>query len=193
MWQARELLIVSICLLVAACSAVNPNPNSGMRTVDLMFANGNCEGAKKLAEPAALRGEPWAQFRMGALLVDEKCRPNAQDLGIAIEWLKKATCHASNSDWERGNELAVGSPGYFNARASSTKAAVMLADLAVSAHMEGMAWYYVEYAQSQYEPNEGSYQVLSRKLSAVEESIGRDVFAKKSKNLDVCNNGHIPH
>lgn len=185
--------IASICVLITACAAVNPNPNAGMRTADLMFANGNCEGAKKLVEPAALRGEPWAEFRMGALLVDEKCHANARDLGVAINWLKKATCHASTSAWERGNELAIGPPGYFNARESSTRAAVMLADLAVAVHMEGMGWYYVEYARSQYAPNEIGYQELSKRLSAIEESIGTEALASKSKSLDVCKNGHVPH
>ena len=124
-----SLVAVTTILLLTGCAAVNPNPNLGMRATDYVISDGDCEGAKKLAEPHALKGEPWAQFRMGALLVAKICpKVSAKDLPTAIDWLSKAACYQSKSAWERGNDLVVGPSGYFNARASSTKAADMLAD-----------------------------------------------------------------
>ena len=73
----KVVLQLFIVAWLAACAAVNPNPNIGMRTVDGLVKKGRCEEAIQIAEPAALRGEPWAQFRMGAILIDQQC-PNRE-------------------------------------------------------------------------------------------------------------------
>ncbi|MCB4358874.1 hypothetical protein [Quatrionicoccus australiensis] len=176
------LMSIASILLVAGCAAVNPNPNVGMRTTDLAFASGDCLSARKLAEPAALRGEPWAQFRMGALLIDKSC-PNrsSKDALEAIEWLSKAACFESKSLWERGNELVVGPSGYFNARASSTKAAIMLADAYLHLQRAGLAWYYIDRARSQYAEGELPYNELTKQLTYIESQIGPDLFSKMKK------------
>lgn len=186
----RTLLLVVIALaaFVQGCAALNPNPNTGMRTTDLMFSGGDCEGAKKVAEPAALRGEPWAQYRMGALLLDERC-PNksVKNIPAAIEWLGKAACYESKSAWERGNELAVGPTGYFNSRASSTNAAVMLSDVYLALKRAGLARYYIERVRGQYGEDEDTYQELSKRLGYIESLMAPGQLAAiKKENTDVC-------
>lgn len=177
-----------LTLLLASCAALDPNPNIGMRSTDLAFSSGDCEGAKKRAEPAAQRGEPWAQFRMGALLIDQKC-PNQSvgNVSKAIDWLSKAACYESKSLWERGNELVVGPSGYFNARASSTNAAAMLADIYMHANRPGMSWLYLERARSQFTEDEAAYSALTQKLAYAESVIGAEQLAAIKKDKpNIC-------
>lgn len=184
----RILLAVAIATLLQACAAVNPNPNVGMRSTDLAFSKGDCEAAKKLAEPAAQRGEPWAQYRMGALLIDEKC-PNksVKDVSVALNWLAKAACYESKTAWERGSELAVGPTGYFNSRASATNAAYMLSDLYLSLKRVGLAKYYLERIQGQYTEDEATYKKLSKRLAYIESlMMPEQLEAIKKERADLC-------
>lgn len=178
---------IAILVCLEGCAAVNPNPNTGMRTTDRAYNRGDCDGARKIAEPAALRGEPWAQYRMGALLIDEKC-PNKspKNVGTAIGWLAKAACYESKSAWERGNELAVGPLGYFNARASATKAALMLDEIFINLQRAGGAWAFVDRARSQYSPDESTYRDLSKRLVEIEALIGSESVAKLKNDKTIC-------
>lgn len=186
-----SLVAVTTILLLNGCAAVNPNPNLGMRATDYAISAGDCEGAKKLAEPHALKGEPWAQFRMGALLVAKICpKVSANDLQAAIDWLSKAACYQSKSAWERGNDFVVGPSGYFNARASSTKAAFKLADIFLEFRRPGVSWYYIDRARSEYTPDEALHGELSQRLTDIESAIGPEQMAAiKREKANFCLNG----
>src|SRR5690242_7198170 len=166
-------------LLVMGCAAVDPNPNLGMRTADRLFRQGDCVGARQVVEPHAKSGEPWAQFRMGALLIDEKC-PNKrkEDIPFAYEWITKAACYESKSPWERGDSFSVGPTGFFNARASSTNAARYLAQLFSERGKLGIARYFILRAESRYGPDEPEYKRLSTELTNIEAKIPPQVLNK---------------
>jgi len=186
--MTSNYLASALILVLVGCAAVNPNPNVGMRATDLAFKNGDCQTARSHAEQAALRGEPWAQFRMGALLIDESC-PNrkSSDLPDAVDWLRKAACYNSQSPWERGSDLAMGPTGYYNARASSTRAATMLAELFLRVQRPGISWYYITRARSQYSPEEDGYNELSRRTLEIESLIGPEQIAlMKKEKQDLC-------
>lgn len=187
MHQYCLIAVVSIVVL-AGCAALDPNPNIGMRTTDLIYSSGDCEGARKAAEPAALRGEPWAQLRMGAFVIDKNCpAPRTEELPKAIEWLRKAACFESKSAWERGNEFVVGPSGYFNARASSTKAAALLSNVFLNLQKPSMSWYYLDRARSQYSSNEAIYNELTRQLAYVESVIGEEQLSEiKKEKPNLC-------
>jgi hypothetical protein len=181
-------LSVVTTLLVSACAAVNPNPNVGMRSVDMFYAAGDCQGAMNAALPAARRGEPWAQYRMGALLNDRKCpKASKEQFSESFDWLKKAACFQSNTAWERGNELVVGPTGFFNARASSTRAAIALSNQFAAAGIFGAARFYIERAMRQYEPTESEYFDLKNKMASLESHIAPEKLAAIQKEaVDLC-------
>jgi hypothetical protein len=181
----RKYSLFFIFLLLSGCAAVNPNPNVGMRTVDRLLQGGDCAGARNAAEPAAMRGEPWAQFRMGAILIDEKCpRPSKEEAKIVVEWLQKAAAYESKNAWERGNELAVGPNGFFNARASSTNAAIMLANISVRSGHPDEAWSYIDRAISQYDFSESERKNLERTRKDIEARMSADMLAKLQSRKD---------
>jgi hypothetical protein len=180
------LLITTVGLTVLSACAIAPN--TGLTTVDYLFSRRDCEGARRVAEPYAKRGEPWAQFRMGAYLIDEKCPDlSPKNVPVAIEWLANAACYKSDSAWTRGEMLATGPSGYFNARLSSTRAALMLGDIFAFLNKPGLSWYYVGRARDQYGPDEETYKELSTQLIQYESRIGPEQMAKiLEEKQDVC-------
>jgi len=161
-----------------------------------VFSRGDCEGAKKLAEPHAIQGEPWAQFKMGMLLMDEKCPqpPREQAATVvrtAMDWLMKAACYESKSAWERGNELAVGKTGYFNARASSTNAALAIADFFEYTRQFGAAWVWVKRATQLYDANEPDQARLLGRLGALESKLTPGQLSNLSSYTDPCKDGKL--
>jgi hypothetical protein len=69
----RYVMFLAWAVLLTACAAVNPNPNIGLRSVDLMLSGGNCKGALEMLNFHANRGEPWAQFRLGKVTLSGQC------------------------------------------------------------------------------------------------------------------------
>lgn len=161
-------------VLLSACAAVNPNPNVGLRSVDLMMQSGNCAEAKRLAEPAANRGEPWAMYRMGMIKIDQRCPP--PDYAGAIEWLEKAASYESKNPWEKGSEIAVGPSGFFNARVSSTYAAYAIAEIYVRSNRPGVAWLVLNRARMQYAAEEQDYVKLSEYISQIEAKVSPEAI-----------------
>jgi hypothetical protein len=191
----RKKVVIGISFsLLSGCAAVNPNPNVGMRSTDLAYKRGDCAGAMSIAEPAALRGEPWAQLRMGLLLVDRDCPKPPPDKRTvvtkeALRWWREAACYQSKTDWERGSELAIGPSGYFNARASSTNAANQIADFALRSGMGGGAWMWINHALGQYEEGHPSRSSLLASLRRIESSLSEEQLAKiKAANPNPCSN-----
>lgn len=191
--QMKTYIFNCSCLLLivflSACAAVNPNPNTGLRTVDLLMQKGSCAEALRIAEPAAANGQPWAQYRMGMILIDERC-PKPSDQGkAAVGWFKKAACYESKSAWERGSALAVGQTGFFDARTSSTNAARMLADIFNRANLPGASWYWINRAATQYDIDEPERAKLNRILENLEARMPPGLLAEAHK-ADLCSNAN---
>lgn len=179
-------LLPLIAALLTACAAVNPNNNVGLTTTDMLFQRGDCEGAKQIAEPHAQRGEPWAQYRMGMLGIDEKCpSPKPRDIKLAISWLQKAACYQAKSDWERGSPTSSGPSGYYNTRASSTNAARTMVDIYLNLHVYGVAWYYTNRAISLYEPNAPEYQQFLSVRQRIESQM-TPAQIETARNSNIC-------
>lgn len=181
-----------VMLFIGGCAAVNPNPNVGMRSADAAFSRGDCKGAMDIARPAALRGEPWAQLRMGLLLVDKKCPSPPKDkrselVKEALNWWMKAACYRSTTAWERGNELAIGESGYFNARASSTNAANFLAVSFNRNRLPGVSWLWINHAIQQYDADEPDRHSLLGILGKIESALTAEQVTKlKDFERDPC-------
>lgn len=183
---ALSFLLLLITAFLVACAAANPNNNVGLTTTDMLFEKGDCEGAKQTAEPHAQQGEPWAQYRMGALEINEKCalqRP--RDIKQAINWLRSAACYQAKSDWERGSPMSSGPSGYYNTRASSTKAAIALADIYLNLHTNGVAWYYINRTISQYTPSDPEYQHFLSVRERIESKM-TPAQIEVAKNSNIC-------
>ncbi len=118
-----------ICLLVLllhGCAGMNPNP--GERTTDMAWTSGDFQKAYMTVKPAADRGEPWAQLRLGIFYMNgwgvEK-NPH-----VAAEWYERALAQKTNGEWAEGLMVgAVGKPGYFNQNSDARIAEFNLAQL----------------------------------------------------------------
>ena len=167
--------------VLAGCAAVNPNPNIGARSTDMAMQSGDCVSAMKFAEPGANRGEPWAQYRMGMILIDTRCPRSPTE---AIAWLEKAATYRAESAWEKGSEVAVGTSGYFNTRESSTNAALALGQMHKSAGYPAMQWYWVRRAASQYDPSDVQFSKLTAAAKELEKSVPSEEQEKITKHWD---------
>lgn len=165
----------SIRLIIAPLFFVSTlafaEPNVGLITVDELFARGECQAAVDVAYPHAQNGEPWAQYRVGAMYGDEKCHFNKK-ASEALSWLKAAALYESKTDWERGSQLSfLGPTGFFNARTASTKAALYLAYIFQNGNYLEESWYWVNRAMSQYSETESEFANLERTLKKFEAYI----------------------
>jgi TPR repeat protein len=69
--------------------------------------------ALSVIRPAADRGLPWAQLRLGVAY--ELGVGVARDIGEALAWYRKAARQTGEGGWAEGHRLgAMGRPGYFN-------------------------------------------------------------------------------
>lgn len=165
------------------CASAKANPNVGETTVDYLMSQGSCAEAIEFAKPAAERGEPWAQYRMGMILLDERC-PSTRS-NTSLDWLMKAATFQAESGWEKGDALSfLGSTGYFNARESATNAAIALGDLFTASGYPAMKWYWLKRALSQYASNDSEYEKLSSVVNALEKSVSAEAQAKISQHWD---------
>jgi hypothetical protein len=106
-----RLPIIFLALAVAGCAG--PNPNPGERTADIAWSKYEYPRALEILEPAAERGEPWAQLRLGVGY--ELGAGYPKDISKAIYWYKKAAVQLAEGNWANGLLVgAAGKVGYFN-------------------------------------------------------------------------------
>ena len=175
--KLRTLIVFLLPLvsLLSGCAGINPNNNVGLVTTDFLMQRGDCEGARNTAEPHAQHGEPWAQYRLGMIAIDQRC-PKGPD---ALPWLMKAATFRAETPWEKGNSLSLGPTGYFNTRASSSNAAMALGKIFTANGYPAMNWYWIQRAASQYALDEKDGDDL--RLMAQE--LGKAVPAEDQKRI----------
>ncbi len=124
----RVLHLLPIIMIVTAFGCAGMNPNPGERSADMAWERGDYNRAHSFIRPAAERGEPWAQLRLGV----------AYELGIgvprnlqeAIFWYKKAALQMAPGEWAEGKIIgATGEPGYFNQNSDALIAQHQLANI----------------------------------------------------------------
>lgn len=105
------LLVTIAVMAFGGCAGANPNP--GERTADMAWMRSDYSQALTILRPAAERGEPWAQLRMGFLY--EKGFGVEKDTREAVDWYRKAARQTGTGGWAEGKMIgALGRPGYFN-------------------------------------------------------------------------------
>lgn len=125
----RHLIFVIATMWLAACAG--PNPNPGERTVDVAWDKYEYQRMLEVLLPAAKRGEPWAQLRMG--IIRELGVGVGKDLEKAIEWYLLAAAHEAEGGWANGIIVGhSGRPGYFNQNNDALIAKYQLANLYLS-------------------------------------------------------------
>ncbi|EDY86718.1 Sel1 repeat family [gamma proteobacterium HTCC5015] len=78
--------------------------------------------------PAAERGEPWAQLRVGVAY--ELGSGITKDISTAITWYEKAASQESEGNWANGQLVgAAGKAGYFNQNSDALIAKFQLANI----------------------------------------------------------------
>lgn len=192
MFSLVRLAVVSAFVFFIS-APVFAEPNVGLTTVDELFSRGECEAAVKVAYPHAQNGEPWAQFRVGALYIDEKCHINK--LSEAMSWLKAAASYDSKTPWDRGSSLTfLGPTGFFNARSASTKASLELAEIFRSGKFLEESWFWISRAMSQYDESESERAELERILKKYESYIpeARLASLRACGTVITCTKAKIP-
>ncbi|QDF77264.1 sel1 repeat family protein [Shewanella marisflavi] len=111
---------------LTACAG--PNPNPGERTVDMAWEKYDYDTAFEVLMPAAERGEPWAQLRLGVAY--ELGSGVTRDIPKAIMWYEKAAAQESDGNWANGQLVgATGKSGYFNQNSDALIAKFQLANI----------------------------------------------------------------
>ena len=120
-----SILVVSLVVL-AGCAGLNPNP--GERTADMAAESGDYGRAVSIVRPAAERGEPWAQLRLGVYY--EKGIAGEKDIKQSAYWYSKCAIQKGEGGWADGVLVgSAGKPGYFNQNTDALIAQWRLADL----------------------------------------------------------------
>lgn len=122
----RIIYVFIIAFNLAACAG--PNPNPGERTVDLAWGKYDYNTAFEVLKPAAERGEPWAQLRMGVAY--ELGSGVVKNIPTAIGWYEKAASQEADSNWANGQLVGTaGKSGYFNQNSDALIAKFQLANI----------------------------------------------------------------
>ncbi|UCD15606.1 MAG: sel1 repeat family protein [Candidatus Omnitrophota bacterium] len=119
-------ILIIYSFLVSGCAGLNPNP--GERITDMAWDYGNYSRALSIIRPAAEKGEPWAQLRLGAFY--ELGAGVDKNIKEAIRWYGKAAVQQGQGGWAKG--LIVGSmgrSGYFNQHSDALVAQYQLANI----------------------------------------------------------------
>lgn len=118
--------VIFLALIIAGCAG--PNPNPGERTADIAWSKYDYPHALEILEPAAERGEPWAQLRLGVGY--ELGAGYKKDISKAIFWYKKAAVQMAEGNWANGLLVgATGKTGYFNQNSDALIAQHQLAGI----------------------------------------------------------------
>lgn len=127
-FMIRSLLCV-VLLCLSACAG--PNPNPGERTVDIAWERSDYNTIFRILRPAAERGEPWAQLRMGVAY--ELGVGVERDIPTAIKWYSLAAAQEADGNWANGLLVgAMGEAGYFNRNSDALVARYQLANIYLS-------------------------------------------------------------
>ena len=117
-----------MCIVAVLTGCAGPNPNPGERTVDVAWEQSNYPAAFKVLRPAANRGEPWAQLRMGVAY--ELGSGVTQDIPTAIKWYELAAAQEAQGGWAEGKLVGgSGQSGYFNQNSDALIAMFQLANI----------------------------------------------------------------
>lgn len=107
----KAAMLALSATIVAGCAGMNPNP--GERTVDIAWTSGDYGRAFRIAEASAMRGEPWAELRLGIFYYTGV--GVERDPQQAMLWYEKAMVQTASGGWADGKIVgAVGKAGYFN-------------------------------------------------------------------------------
>ena len=122
----RIIYLFIIILSLTACAG--PNPNPGERSADIAWEKYDYDTAFEILLPAAERGEPWAQLRVGVAY--ELGSGVVKDIPTAIEWYEKAASQEAEGNWANGQLVgASGRSGYFNQNSDALIARFQLANI----------------------------------------------------------------
>lgn len=120
--------VLTILFTLALIGCAGPNPNPGERTADIAWSKYDYSRALEILEPAAERGEPWAQLRLGVGY--ELGAGYEKNIPKAISWYKKAAVQTAEGEWADGLLAgAVGKAGYFNQNSDALIAQHQLAGI----------------------------------------------------------------
>lgn len=191
--KLKKLLAVFLVMLSLGCAAINPNPNVGLRSVDMMVRGGNCSGAIEILNSAAERNEPWAQLRLGYFSLTKQCPGISTEDGI--KWLTKAACYEAKTDWEKGSELSMGPSGFFNTREDSLQAldVLQMTAEATSPSVESMLvkkWFWVNRAAHLFESDNPKQKPLVERLKAIESHMSSDSL-KQARTTNLCEQNQV--
>lgn len=122
----QGFLLLVILFGINGCAGMNPNPSE--RTADTANASGDYGRAVSIIMPAAERGEPWAQLRLGVYY--EKGIAIEKDIQKAVSWYKKCAIQMGEGGWANGMLVgSVGRYGYFNQNTDALIAQWRLANI----------------------------------------------------------------
>jgi len=122
----RQKCIPVLAVLVCSCAGTNPNP--GERTADVLWSKYRHEESLKISRPAAERGEPWAQLRLG--IAYELGLGVPKDIPKALYWYKLTSVHKGSDKWSEGLLIgAIGQAGYFNQNSDAMVAEYQIANI----------------------------------------------------------------
>jgi hypothetical protein len=106
MFNMKRFFIISLffSLFISACAGMNPNP--GERTADMARNSGDYSRELSVIKPAAEKGEPWAQLRLGGHYEKGLTVKNIPE---AMIWYEKCAVQKGEGGWADG--MLVGSTG----------------------------------------------------------------------------------
>lgn len=129
MMKNKMLYVLTVCyflFLICGCAGLNPNP--GERTADTAWDYGNYSRAVSIIKPAAERGEPWAQLRLGSFY--ELGAGVEKNIKEAVNWYKKAAIQQKEGGWAKGKIIgSMGRLGYFNQHSDALVAQYQLSNI----------------------------------------------------------------
>lgn len=123
----KIFILFCLTLILWGCVA-GPNPNPGERSADMLWEKYRHEEALEIIIPAAEKGYPWAQLRLGVAYELGKGVP--ADIPKALYWYKKASVHKGNDKWSEGTLVgSVGPAHYFNQNSDAMVAQYQIANI----------------------------------------------------------------
>lgn len=118
--------ITFISMALFGCAGLNPNP--GERTSDVLWSKYQHDDALKIIVPAAEKGVPWAQLRLG--IAYELGKGVSKNIPKALYWYKHASVHSGDDKWSEGLLVgAAGQSGYFNQNSDAMVAQYQIANI----------------------------------------------------------------
>ena len=122
------IMLLGAFLGVFLLGCAGPNPNPGERNADVLWSKYQHNEALKIILPAAEKGDPWAQLRLGVAYELGKGVP--KEVAKALYWYKHAAVHKGNDKWSSGVLVGeVGTPGYFGQNTDAMVAQYLISNI----------------------------------------------------------------